>query len=138
MSKKHVSGVCLCGAVKVTGTIEKEMFDVCHCGMCRKWNGGPGMSAPATRDVQFQGQDSIAVYNSSEWAERGFCKKCGTHLFYRLKKEGTYALSLGLLENTDHFPFELQIFIDQKPDNYSFANETEKLTEAEVFAKHGG
>ena len=23
---------------------------------------------------------------SSAWAERGFCKNCGSHLFYRLKE----------------------------------------------------
>ena len=33
------------------------------------------------------------------------------------------------------FEFKEQIFIDRKPSYYEFANQTENLTEAEVFAK---
>ena len=31
--------------------------------------------------VEFKGADNIAVYASSDWAERAFCKQCGTHLY---------------------------------------------------------
>jgi hypothetical protein len=136
MSKNPITGACLCGAVRVTANPEKEIFDACHCGMCRKWGGGPIMTVDAGTTARFEGEDAITVYPSSEWAERGFCKTCGTHLFYRLKKEQTYALPIGLFENTAHYRFHVQIFIDMKPANYSFANKTEELTQAEVFAKY--
>jgi hypothetical protein len=138
MSKNQVTGSCLCGAVTLTATVENEVFDACHCGMCRKWSGGPIMTVDAGSDVQFQGEDAITVYSSSDWAERGFCRKCGTHLFYRLKQQQGHFLPVGLLDNTAHYQFHTQIFIDMKPKNYSFANETEELTQADVFAKHGG
>lgn len=130
-----INGACLCGAVKVTGTVEREEFDACHCGMCRKWSGGPLMTLHA-RDVEFRGKEFIGDYASSEWAERGFCTQCGTHLFYRFKAGDSYALPLGLLDNTEDFTFHLQIFVDRQPGNYRFANETEMMTEAEVFAKY--
>jgi len=28
-------------------------------------------------DVAFEGEENISVFSSSEWAERGFCNKCG-------------------------------------------------------------
>lgn len=135
MSNK-TNGSCLCGAVTVTLTLEKDTFDACHCGICRKWGGGPALTVDAGADVQFQGEENISVYDSSEWAQRGFCKRCGTHLFYRLKESGFCNLSMGFLQKTDHLKFHTQIYIDMKPANYSFANKTEQMTEAEVIAKY--
>ena len=63
---------------------------------------------------------NITVYNSSEWAERGFCAMCGTHLFYRLKQIGLYHVPLGLFGDQVNPEFEKQVFIDKKPSNYSF------------------
>ncbi|MFC6672978.1 GFA family protein [Marinobacterium aestuariivivens] len=87
-------------------------------------------------DVRFEGEDNIAVYASSDWAERGFCKTCGTHLFYRLKGSGEYAMPAGLFDNGD-FMLKSQIFIDEKPGFYSFAEQTRNMTGAEVFAEYG-
>jgi len=76
----------------------------------------------------------VRSYRSSEWAERGFCATCGTHLFYHLLQSGDYILSAGLFQPGE-FAMTGQIFIDEKPDYYAFANETPTLTGAEVFAQ---
>jgi hypothetical protein len=128
-------GMCLCGSVVVSMEIERTAFDACHCSMCRKWSGGPALTVEVGRNISFKGEEFISTYSSSEWAERGFCNRCGTHIFYRLKNSSYCNISLGLLENADHFKFQTQIFIDSKPGNYAFANQTELLTEAEVIAK---
>jgi hypothetical protein len=135
-NSKVAQGKCLCGAVGVTFSVEKNVFDACHCGMCRKWGGGPALTVEGGKDISFTGTEFITVYNSSDWAERGFCKQCGTHLFYRLKESKFTNLPLGLIENTEHFKFHLQIFMDYKPNNYEFSNKTEQMTQAEVFAKY--
>ena len=132
---KIANGKCLCGAVSVSFQMENDNFDACHCGMCRKWGGGPALTVDGGTSVSFKGEENIAVYNSSDWAERGFCKKCGTHLFYRLKESKWHNLPLGLIENNEQLNFHLQIFVDMKPGNYAFANKTEQMTQAEVFAK---
>ncbi|RUR30753.1 aldehyde-activating protein [Vreelandella nanhaiensis] len=103
--------------------------------MCRKWGGGPLLVAEFAHEVSFTGAEHITTFSSSEWAERGFCKQCGTHLFYRLKQERHYAIPVGLLDSSD-WTFTEQIFIDQKPDFYAFSNNTNMLTEEEVFAQH--
>jgi len=79
-------GSCLCGEVSFTAKNAIQSVGACHCGMCRKWGGGPLMAVDCGTDVTFEGEKYISVYDSSEWAERGFCKKCGSHLFYRLKE----------------------------------------------------
>ena len=86
--------------------------------------------------MTFDGEDSIQVYDSSDWAERGFCGKCGSHLFYRLKESQQYMVPAGLLDGGDDLVFDHQVFIDRKPSYYDFANETQNMTEAEVFEKY--
>ncbi|MFD1260918.1 GFA family protein [Entomomonas asaccharolytica] len=130
----EVSGNCLCGAVKVSAKISNQL-GACHCGFCRHWGGGPLFCVDSVEMPQFDGEGNIAVYSSSEWAERAFCKCCGSHLYYQLKGEKVhYSLSIGLFDNLQDIEFISQIYIDKKPDYYTLANNTEKLTEAEVIA----
>jgi hypothetical protein len=131
-----MSGKCLCGAVTIT-TQTVTTVEVCHCGMCRRWGGGPFMGITAKDVPKVDGEESLAVYSSSEWAQRAFCKICGTHLFYHLKNSSHYTLMAGLFQNLPGLIFKEEIFIDHKPDYYAFANDTEKLTQAQVFARHG-
>ena len=133
---KKAQGTCLCGVVKITTKTLNTDVGACHCSMCRSWGGGPFMAVECGTDVDFEGDENISVYESSEWAERAFCKKCGSHLFYRLKESKQLFLSAGLFENDTNFNFTHQVFIDKKPPYYSFANETINMTEAELFAKY--
>jgi hypothetical protein len=127
------SGSCLCGAVRITASSASNKVGACHCGMCRKWGGGPFMEVDCGTDVIFEGEDHITVYDSSEWAQRGFCKKCGSHLFYRLKETRQYMIPAGLFDDQEYFVFDNQVFIDRKPSFYNFANKTKNMTEAEIF-----
>ncbi len=129
-------GQCLCGSVKITANNIDNNVGACHCEMCRKWGGGPLMAVDCGTDVTFESEHQISVFNSSEWAERGFCKQCGSHLFYRLKESQQYIMPAGLFSETN-FNFEHQVFIDEKPEYYTFENETEDMTGAEMFAKYG-
>jgi hypothetical protein len=103
--------------------------------MCLKWGGGALMAVECGSDVSFSGEENIAVYQSSEWGERGFCNKCGSHLFYRAKQNNQYYIPVGIFDNESGFVFERQVFIDKKPEYYSFANETKNMTGAELFAQ---
>jgi len=131
----HANGTCLCGSTRVFVKNVGKSVGVCHCGMCRKWGGGPLMAVDCGTEVTFEGQENISVFDSSDWADRGFCQICGTHLFYRLKGSQQVILPAGLLEK-ETFIFDHQVFIDEKPSYYSFANKTENMTGEELFAKY--
>jgi len=95
------------------------------------------MEVDCGTEVSFIGEENITVYNSSDWADRGFCNSCGSHLFYRLKESKQYMIPVGLFDEQDFFVFENQVFIDKKPSFYSFANKTNDMTEAEIFDMYG-
>ena len=130
------NGSCLCGSVHVTAKNLNKHAGVCHCSMCRTWSGGPWMAIDCGTDVKFEGGENISVFSSSDWAERGFCSKCGSHLFYRLKENKQYVMPVGLFGDDIPFVFDHQIFIDEKPSFYAFANKTSNMTGVEVFAKY--
>ncbi|WP_224797771.1 GFA family protein [Idiomarina abyssalis] len=134
--EERYHGSCLCGSVSVSANIKSKSVGACHCGMCQKWGGGPFFAVECGDQASFEGDENIAVFDSSEWAERGFCKRCGTHLFYRLKGEDYYAIPFALFEGHDDWEFSEQIFIEQKPTFYSFSEQTKNLTGEEVFAQY--
>ncbi|WP_428357254.1 GFA family protein [Methyloprofundus sp.] len=131
------SGTCLCDAVRITAKTISTSVGACHCNICRKWGGGPFLSVDCGTEVLFEGEQNISVFSSSEWAERGFCTQCGTHLFYRLKETNQHIMPVGLFSNGDQaFTFDHQVFIEERPAFYCFANKTNDMTGAELFAKY--
>ena len=133
-SETAMTGRCLCGRVSFTVDVPEPGVGVCHCAMCRRWSGGPLFALHHTAPVHFAGEDHIGRYQSSDWAERGFCRSCGSSLFYRLRGSGEYFMAVGAFDDPSRFTLDTEVFVDEKPDFYAFANETEKMTGAEVFA----
>ncbi len=129
-----VNAKCLCGSVELEVDLANTEVAACHCNMCRKWSGGPMMAIDCGDSLKITGKSSVSQYQSSEWAERGFCSNCGTHLFYLLKPANQYHLPAGLLAIDSEYSFTHQIFIDEKPDYYNFSDDTTNMTGAEVFA----
>jgi hypothetical protein len=132
----EIKGSCLCGSISFVAKNSSKSIGVCHCTMCRKWGGGPFIEVDCGSEVSFEGEQNISVFDSSMWAERGFCSQCGTHLFYRLKETKQHMMPAGLFDLGEQAVFDHQVFIDEKPSYYNFANETEDMTGAEIFAKY--
>lgn len=131
---KKINGQCLCGSVSFSAETKDNSLGACHCTMCRGWGGGPFLSVDCGSEIRFTGEEFIQRYTSSDWAERGFCSQCGTHLFYRFVQQDQYIVTAGVLQDQAHLNFDHQIFIDEKPDYYAFSNDTKNMTGPEVFA----
>lgn len=129
-------GSCLCKAVSFEAPKASHEVGVCHCNMCRTWSGGPYVGVDCGTDVKFTGE--ITTFNSSEWAERAFCASCGTHLYYRFKANGQTIMPAGLFDDNESLVMDHQIFIDEKPKYYDFANQTKNMTGAEVMEMFAG
>jgi len=64
--------------------------------------------------------------------------KTAAHLFYRLKENQLYFMPVGLFDEGPDLIFDTQVFIEEKPSYYCFANVTKEMTGAECFAEYGG
>ena len=131
----QLTGRCLCGAVGVIGTANEPKVAVCHCDMCRRWSAGPFFEVTC-KDVVFEGEGNITKIRSSDWAERGFCNKCGSNLFYHIIDSDEFQKAAGLFDDQSNLKLSLQVFIDSKPPFYTLADKTETMTGAEVFAAY--
>lgn len=126
-------GQCLCGAVRFEARIGAREIGACHCSMCRRWSGGVFLAVEC-EGVEFSAADSLGLYTSSEWGERLFCKDCGSTLMWRSKDGAHHAVSVQAFANPSDFRFVSQIFIDEKPDCYSFTQATKNMTGDEFIA----
>ncbi len=126
-------GRCLCGDLRFEALIGARVARACHCSMCRRWSGGVFLAAEC-RSVTVAAERALGVYSSSEWGERCFCKTCGSTLFWRSKDGKHTAVSIQAFARPSGFRLVSQIYIDDKPDCYSFAEETKNMTGAEFIA----
>jgi hypothetical protein len=94
------TGGCQCGAVRYALFAEPVNPHVCHCRMCQKAFGGyfaPLAGVPLADFAWLKG--TPGVFHSSDAAERGFCRDCGTPLFFRYVDRDRIAISLGSLDD---------------------------------------
>jgi hypothetical protein len=105
--------------------------------MCRKWTAGPFLVLDCSDTLKIEDDANLGVYRSSEWAERSFCKRCGTSLFYRLIDRNLFFVSAEAFDDREGYALKAQIFIEEKPSYYEFANPTHNMTGAEVLAAFG-
>lgn len=95
-------GSCLCGGIRFTLSGALPPIQVCHCGQCRRAQGGPFATNVPIRESQLHwlsGEDLVQVYDSSDDKQRCFCRRCGSPLFSRRASlPGVLRLRAGLLE----------------------------------------
>ncbi|MBV7264609.1 GFA family protein [Erythrobacter ani] len=129
-----LSGGCLCGGVTITLTDAHSEVDVCHCAMCQRWGGSmyAGIEADGT---SVDGEELVSVYKSSDWAERAFCSKCGSNLWYRFLPTGNRTFLAGMFDLPAGLGIKHQIFVDEKPDWYDLAQKSPMKTGEEIMAE---
>lgn len=131
--RRRIDGRCLCGAVTVTAEVDKPIVRACHCDMCRRHTSGMFMSlatVPGSETVDGPAQS----FRSSDWAERGFCRTCGSTLWYGTVADGARHLAAGLFDNAAGAPLKLEFFADRCPQGYSLAGTHRKMSTQETIA----
>ena len=123
LGMSEIEGQCLCGGVTVRLPFHAGDVGVCHCARCRKWGSGPWMSLQLPEAVV--SGESLTVFRSSAFAERGFCRTCGTHIFHRPQDGPELAISSGLF-SSERFYIAREIFSDAKPPFYRFVADSDK------------
>lgn len=127
------TGRCECGAVTYEATLKDGELHACHCPMCRRIVAGPFIGCDVS-DITFAEGAPITVYQSSAWATRTFCARCGTALAWQALDGHFKAVGAWTLDEPPEKPLTLEIFIDAKPEGYAFAGDASKMTRAEIMA----
>ena len=83
--RNHITGGCLCGAVRYQAKPPTLFCAHCHCGYCRRAHGAAFVTWFGVPEEAFQlssGEDVVRWHESSKQSRRGFCTVCGTTLFF--------------------------------------------------------
>lgn len=142
-SESPKEGGCLCGAVRFSARDVPDEFGACHCEMCRRWAGSMLLGVTvASENVTWTGEESIARRQTSEWAERAWCRECGSGLWFRVTMDSPYSndveIPIGLFDDPNGFRLTNEIYIDHKPDSYALAGEGRTvLTRQQCVEKFG-
>jgi hypothetical protein len=119
MSDNH-TGACLCGAVRfrTRGALRGVIY--CHCSQCRKQSGHfYAATNVADADIVIEGTESITWYEASAFARRGFCKTCGSVLFWKPREDAYVSVLAGSFDEPTDLRGQCHIFVGDKGDYYS-------------------
>jgi hypothetical protein len=107
-------GRCFCGAVAFAIEFPTNWVVHCHCPTCRFSQAAAfttWVSVDASRAIIQASRRVLRWYNQSDHAQRGFCSRCGSSLFFR----------------SENYPDELHIAlasfltpIDRKPKLHAY------------------
>ena len=115
MAEAVLTGGCQCGAVRYALHTWPQHAHICHCRMCQKAFGSyfaPFAGVPGDQFEVTRGE--IATFMSSDQAERGFCRDCGTPLTFRYVGRIRIAFSLGSLDNPERVKPEIEIGVESR------------------------
>lgn len=113
-------GGCLCGKVRYRITAPLADILVCHCRQCRRMSGHLFAATAAPREGFELTEDAgLAWYQSSEKSRRGFCRVCGSSLFFDHGPDEPMGVSAGSLDEDPQVPIAAQIYVDEAGGYYS-------------------
>lgn len=116
-------GSCLCGGVAFTITGPLRPVVGCHCTQCRKQSGHYGAFTACTdSDLHFTAQDTLGWYSASASAKRGFCKTCGSLLFWKGEGRDYTSIAAGALDGKTGLKLEGHIYCADKGDYYEICD----------------
>jgi hypothetical protein len=119
-TEKQVDGACLCGGVGFTASLPSKWCAHCHCSMCRKTHGAGYVTWVGfeQKQVKFlRGEEQLAWHESSPGAERGFCQKCGSSLFFRSQRwDGELHIALACINGKIDRQPQANVFFDNHVD----------------------
>ncbi|MCT9000083.1 GFA family protein [Chelativorans intermedius] len=116
-------GSCLCGAVRFRthGALRGVVY--CHCSQCRRQS-GHFYAATDVDDacLEIEGPDNLTWYAASDFAKRGFCRTCGSALFWKRNGADRTSVMAGSFDQPSGLKPEAHIFVDDKGDYYEIAD----------------
>ena len=116
-------GGCLCGAVRFEGRAARLDVVNCHCGQCRRFHGHHGAYVTVGRDgFRLTADGGLAWYDSSAKARRGFCRVCGSSLFWQGNGHDEISIAAGAVDQPSGLRTTGHIYVADKADYYEITD----------------
>ena len=124
---RSATGGCLCGAVRFEASGPLREVVCCHCGQCRRSHGHfAAYTAIKSDDLTMTRTEGLSWYPSSEKARRGFCRACGSSLFWEPLGVGYVAVAAGSIDPPNGLETRCHIHVADKGDYYAITDGLEQ------------
>jgi hypothetical protein len=122
MNDEH-AGACLCGAVRFQTRGRLREVVACHCSQCRKQTGlYYAATNIAVGNLAIEGEEEVTWYRASSFARRGFCRICGSALFWWADGAEDISIMAGLFDNPSDLRLAYHIYCADKGDYYEITD----------------
>ena len=122
-NKLETTGGCLCGGVRYRVKCPLRSIVYCHCRQCRRTSGHFVAAAAVPKNaLAIDSDKSLEWFASSESASRGFCRRCGSSLFWLPKAEEHVSIMAGTLDGPTGLEAVEHIYTDDKSDYYELTD----------------
>lgn len=116
---REYSGGCQCGAVRFHATRLHDNPHVCYCRMCQKAFGG--LFAPLVgvrREHLSWTRGTPSTFRSSTHVDRGFCRDCGTPLYWEYLDGDRVSLAIGSFDTPHAIPILFQMGLEGRHPSF--------------------
>jgi hypothetical protein len=127
------SGGCQCGAVRYLASAILDNPHLCHCRMCQRASGNLFAALVGVPDDMLTWRGSPSVFESSEGIERGFCRDCGTPLFYRRAAGAHTSLMIGTFDDPTSIPLYYEFGIESRLPQIDRIGHVEQYASDEII-----
>jgi len=115
-----ISGGCMCGGVRYE--VHGKLRDIitCHCEQCRRSSGHFVAATACSREhFKLLREDGLAWYSGVPGHRRGFCRLCGSSLFFEETGGRRVSIAAGSLDAPQGLRIAAQIFTAEAGDYYT-------------------
>ncbi|MGF1610122.1 MAG: GFA family protein [Kiloniellales bacterium] len=126
------TGGCLCGKVRFRVKAPQAQVIACHCRQCRRVSGHYfAASAAAWPDLELTASEGLAWYQSAATSRRGFCRLCGSSLFFDHGPDEPLGIAAGAFDEEPPFKLAVHIWVDEAGKYYELSDDLPAYSEAE-------
>ena len=114
MTQEVWQGGCVCGQVRFEVTGELAGVIGCHCRQCRRMSGHffAATAVPHT-NLLFTRNQGLAWYAASKTSRRGFCRNCGSSLFFDHGSNEPIGIAAGAFDGNPPLRMAAHIYTDE-------------------------
>ena len=128
MKKLSLKASCLCGNIQLRTYGYHRDVQNCHCIQCMKTHGHyAAYTNVHEQNVKFLKKRTLKWFRSSKRAKRGFCRKCGASLFFKLIGSNNISIAAGMFNGPTKLKTRMNIFVKGKLDYYKLDNHLPKF-----------
>ena len=130
------TGACGCGAVRFTTSGPLRGVVYCHCTQCRRQSGHFYAATNVDDDcIEVEGEENITWYRASQTARRGFCRFCGSALFWKHDELDSVSVMAGAFDSPSGLRGDCHIFVADKGNYYEITDDLPQFSKSSPDVK---